>query len=262
MKHTIVIGGTRGTGRKIAKLFQERGQQVSALGLNSPYDEDLNCDRIKHTMVDITDKDATDKKLKDVLTQYGKVSNLVFSQRYRGKQKMWDGEIATTLTATKNIIEYLLKNNGFDDKSTCSIVLISSIIAKFVSDESPIGYMVAKAGLNQMAKVYGLMLADKNIRVNALMPGTIMKEESQDFYLNNKSVNNLFTTLNPNNRMATSNDIARAVWSLCSEDSFFITGQCIGVDGGLSLRWQETVGKVLDPKTFPHVLNTSVDQFD
>jgi NAD(P)-dependent dehydrogenase (short-subunit alcohol dehydrogenase family) len=96
-----------------------------------------------------------------------------------------------------------------------------------------------------MMRFYAVNLGRKGIRVNAITPFTFLKEESRDFYLNNKPVMELYEKITPLGRMGTTEDSARAIAFLCSSQSGFINGQNIFVDGGLSLVWPETLARNL-----------------
>jgi len=126
-----------------------------------------------------------------------------------------------------------------------AIVMVSSVFGDFVGEGQPVSYHVAKAGLNQMMKYYAVSLGSKGIRVNAVTPFTFLKDESKEFYLNNKPLYDLYSKMIPLGRMPTSEDNAKAIVMLCDPQAGFINGQNIYVDGGLSLVWPETLARKL-----------------
>jgi NAD(P)-dependent dehydrogenase (short-subunit alcohol dehydrogenase family) len=193
--------------------------------------------------MDLTDKERLDAVLAEIVSKNGKLSNLVFLQRYRGKHDDWNGEIETTLTATKYIVEQL--SAEFDDGADKSMVLVSSVFSRFVGDGQALSYHVAKAGLDQMVRYYAVVLGPKGIRVNGVSPITFLKEESKDVYLKDAKLMNLYKTIIPLARMGTSEEVANVIAFLCSHKASFVTGQNIVVDGGLSLIWQETLARRL-----------------
>jgi len=241
--HSLVIGGTRGAGRSLVKAFASEDHVVSVIGRRSPPEADHQIPNVHYWAMDLTDKERLDAVLSEIVNKNGELSNLVFLQRYRGKQEDWSGEIETTLTATKNIIEQL--SAKFDDRADKSMVLVSSVFSHFVGDGQALSYHVAKAGLDQMVRYYAVALGPKGIRVNGVSPITFLKEESKDVYLKNENLMNLYKTIIPLARMGTSEEVANVIAFLCSHRASFITGQHIVVDGGLSLIWQETLARKL-----------------
>lgn len=242
-KHTLIIGGTRGSGCSLVKLLSENNHLVSVIGRRPPSEAKQKLSNIHFWTLDLLDEEDLREVCAQILEQNGKLDNLVFFQRYRGKGDDWKGEIEISLTATKKVIEHFI--GQFNDTNENSIVVISSIASYLIADEQPLSYHVAKAGISQMVRYYAATLGPKGIRVNAVSPATILKDENKDFYLRNKKLINLYKKITPVGRMGTSKDIANVVAFLCSRNASFITGQDIVVDGGLSLQWHETLARKL-----------------
>lgn len=251
-KHFLIIGGTKGIGKQIVKTISQEGHLVSAIGRRTVGETNKYPD-VLYSNCDITNRKATETNITNIINKNGKISHLIFCQRYRGTGDNWEGEFETSLTATKNIIEFL--SPKFDNTKERSIVLISSIISKFVSLEQPVSYHVGKAGINALTRYYAVTLGPLGIRVNSILPGTTLKEESKDFYLSNKSLQKLYKRIIPLGRMGTSQDIANVTSFLCSDKSSFITGQCIILDGGLFLQNHEYLGRNLKDLIHPQVKN-------
>ena len=243
MTHSLVIGGTRGLGREVVKLLSAAGHSVSVVGRRAPAEQDLKIPNTKLFLSDIGDVEALKKTLADAVSAFGKFSYIIFCQRYRGTDDNWTGEINVSLTATKNTIE--IATDLFAPDGDKSIVLVSSVFGDYVGEGQAVSYHVGKAGLNHMMRFYAVNLGRKGIRVNAITPFTFLKEESKDFYLNNKALMELYEKITPLGRMGTAEDSARAVAFLCSPQAGFINGQNIYVDGGLSLVWPETLARNL-----------------
>ncbi len=193
--------------------------------------------------MDLLDQERLVDVLADVIDQNGRLSHLIYIQRYRGEGDDWVGEIETTLTAMRQVIEHLA--DEFDGSKNNSIVLASSTAGHFVIDKQPLSYHVVKAGLNHMIHYYAVALGPKGIRVNGVSPCTILKEESRGFYLRNERVYDLYEKINPLGRMGTAEEVAQVIAFLCSPRSSFITGQNITVDGGMSLLHQESLARRL-----------------
>jgi NAD(P)-dependent dehydrogenase (short-subunit alcohol dehydrogenase family) len=129
---------------------------------------------------------------------------------------------------------------GDGDKS---IVVVGSIGAESILDEQPVGYHVAKAGMQQMVRYYALPLGHLGIRVNSVAPSTVLKERSKEFYLAHPELTGLYDSINPLGRMGTSQDVIDAIAFLCSSRASFITGQDLVVDRGASLRAPESLAR-------------------
>lgn len=232
-KRVLIIGGTKGIGLSVAKQLA-RKHLVCVIGREKP----IGAEPIQHLSADLLDAEKIKKALASVVEQRGRLNYLLFFQRHRGPQEAWNREIQISLTATKQVIEYL--SEQFDLKEA-SIVLVSSINASMISNHLPIGYHVAKAGLVQMARYYAMQLGPKGIRVNSLSLGTILKEETKKVLLQNKQLVRFYDQHAPLRRMGTVKDVANVAEFLCSAKSSFITGQDIVMNGGVSLQWQEAL---------------------
>lgn len=242
-EHFLIIGGTKGIGRALVRTFAGKSRVISVIGRASISEEDKNLPGVRYWSVDLTDKQRLLVVLSDILNKSGKLSHLVFLQRYRDGGDDWLGEIEVSLTATKEIIEHLADEFSGNDEN--SIVIVGSIADRLVFEEQPVSYHVAKAGLNQMARYFAVALGPKGIRVNCVLPGTVLKDESKDFYLRNEEIHNLYKKIIPLGRMGTSEEVAGVIDFLCSKAGAFVTGQSIIVDGGLSLQGHESLARRL-----------------
>lgn len=243
-KHILIVGGTRGIGQSLARSLA-KDALVSVIGRRLPADSGKDTPRVSYWMVDLLDTKHLKKTLKVIISKNGKLDSLIFFQRFRGEKDDWEAEIAVSLTATKNIIEFLAEE--FNPLGERSIVIASSLASSYIAREQPVGYHVAKAGLNQMARFFAVSLAGKGIRVNCVIYGAVLKEESKDFYLKHKKLHSLYRNITPLGRMATPDDIAEGVKFLCSDKASFITGQSLVIDGGISLQSHETLSRELTP---------------
>jgi NAD(P)-dependent dehydrogenase (short-subunit alcohol dehydrogenase family) len=243
MPHSLVVGGTRGLGREVARTLAGQGHQVSVIGRREPAEADRTVSGVKHWIADLLDGDATFHTVQSAIEERGPLNYLVFCQRYRGKDDDWAGEIQVTLTATRRLVEGLVPS--FVAEGDKGIVMVSSVFGEWVGEGQPLSYHLGKAGMNHMARFYAVNLGRKGIRVNAVTPFTFLKEESKDFYLENKELHGLYQEITPLGRMGTARDSASAIAFLCSPAASFITGQNLYVDGGLSLVWPETLARKL-----------------
>jgi NAD(P)-dependent dehydrogenase (short-subunit alcohol dehydrogenase family) len=243
MTHSIVVGGTKGLGRVVARQFAARGDVVSVIGRTELPAGDFVAGNIHGYQADINDHESIRSTLDELVKENGRVNYCVFLQRYRGEGDDWEGEFQTTLTATKSIIEYLVPL--FSESGDKGIVMVSSVYSQYVGEGQSVSYHVAKAGLDQMMRYYAMNLGPEQIRVNAISTCTFLKDESKEFYLKNKPLLEMYDSVVPLKRMGTTEDSANVISFLCSCLASFVTGQCVLIDGGLSLHWPESLSRRL-----------------
>ena len=250
-KHFLIIGGTHGIGKELVRSLEKQRHKLSVVSRQLPIQPQGSRANVHYWQIDLSQKDNLTKTFTPILEQDGKISHLIFAQRYRGTDDNWEGEYAVSLTATKKIIECV--SDYFDDTPERSIVIISSLSSTLISLEQPVSYHVGKAGLIALARYFAVILGPKGIRVNCVSPITILKDESKHVYLKNIKLHNLYKQIIPLGRMGTAKEIADIVEFLCSPASTFITGQNIIADGGLTLQSQEALARNLTSLVHPAI---------
>jgi NAD(P)-dependent dehydrogenase (short-subunit alcohol dehydrogenase family) len=123
--------------------------------------------------------------------------------------------------AMQQIIPHMLKNGG-------GVILNMASLAAIKPSSSYSLYNFVKAELNLMTKSVALEFAKYNIRANVLCPGSIMTPMIEGSPLNENRLKNI-----PLGRFGTAEDVAKAALYLCSEDSSFVTGASLVIDGGI-----------------------------
>lgn len=242
MTHTVIFGGTKGMGKVVARELKKRGDDVSVFGRAVPSDEHkiAGC---KYYAADISNSDDVLLSLNSAIGLSGNINYMIFCQRYRGNSDSWAGELEVSLSASKLIVEAMQDN--FTVSGDRGIVFVSSVLGDKIGEGQDLSYHIGKAGINHMSRYYAVTLGRKGVRVNSVTPNTFLKEESKDFYLNNKDLMDLYENIVPLGRMGTAEDSANLIQFLCSPAAQFINGQNIYVDGGLSLIWPETMARQL-----------------
>lgn len=239
MEHILIIGGSKGIGGTHLRCVAGDQKKILSVSRHPRQSESPN---VEYIAADITDLSQTHELIEQVKSKTPKLNQIIFFQRYRGDNS-WEGEHALSLTATKEIIEGLADHFQPDQNNT--ITLISSAADRFIATEQDVGYHVAKAGMSQLVRYYAVQLGSHNIRVNGICSGAVIKEEAQEYYDQNTHLKELYQSITPLGRMGTAKDISQAIELISSPLASFITGQCLMVDGGISLQWQESLARKL-----------------
>jgi hypothetical protein len=242
-KHVVIVGGTRGSGRVLVRRFSERYFAVSLLGRRPSPEVKHNLPGVFFYPVDLGDREGIRRVVNQLVAEHGRITSLIFYQRFRGSGEAWEGELSISLTATKQIIE--LCTESFDETGNMSVVIVGSAASHLIHDEQPVGYHIAKAGLNQMVRYYAVTLGLRGIRVNCVSPATLIKEESANYYAEQSELRSMYEKIIPLRRMGKAEDVADVIEFLCSDKASYITGQEIIVDGGLSLIGQSSLAQHL-----------------
>jgi len=242
-KHIVIVGGTSGSGRVLVRRSSEKQNLVSLLGRHPSPEVQQHLTGVSFYQVDLGDITDVLKVIKKFVADNGKITHLIFYQRFRGNGDNWEGEFQISLTATKLIIETCTEL--FDGSDENSIVVVSSIAGHLIHTEQPVSYHMVKAGLNQMVRYYAVMLGSRGIRVNCVSPSIVIKDESKQYYSEQGDLRKVYEKIIPLHRMGKAEDIADVIEFLCSNKSSYITGQEIIVDGGLSLIGQSSLASHL-----------------
>jgi NAD(P)-dependent dehydrogenase (short-subunit alcohol dehydrogenase family) len=226
----LIVGGSSGLGKEYVKRCKERG--FDFLIISRHFSEEFS-DKIWEC--DLGSLDSIKSVITRLNNEGDKFSSIVFFQRSRhhDSQNQWDEEFAVSVTATREFIkssDLLLSPQG-----NRSIVAITSTVTKLVSPNASDSYHVAKSALLQLVKYYARELGPKGIRVNAVSPYTFLKPENREFYLTSKEWMETVKDKIPLRRSCLSDDVLNAIDFFVGNESSYITGQEIVVDGGFSL---------------------------
>ncbi len=249
-KKAIVTGGSRGIGEGIVKRLYAEGVEIIIADIKEDLAKKLiseldnNKGNISFYKVDVSNENQikelfefTNKKwgALDLLINNAGIEDgdLLENQTYENYTKTININMNASFLTSKYSLPLFKKNGGG------RIVMITSIQG-LRGYKGSIAYNTAKGGLINMTRVLAVELAEKNILVNSVAPGfiktpmAIMKdgvfEGDTDWF---KDVYMKYEKL-PIGRYGNPDDIAGAVYFFCSEDSKYVTGQTLLVDGGIS----------------------------
>jgi acetoacetyl-CoA reductase len=231
----VVTGGTRGIGRAIAEALYQAGFKVgSVYGSNDDAARHFASETgIKCYRFDVSDYSACEAGVKRITDELGPVDVLVNNAGitrdavlHRMTPEQWSAVIATNLTSCFNMCRVVI--DGMRERSFGRIVNIGSINGQ-AGQYGQVNYAAAKSGIHGFTKALAQEGAGKGITVNAVAPGYIDTDMVRAVPPN---VLEKIVARIPTGRLGQADEIARTVLFLVSEESGFITGSTLSVNGG------------------------------
>jgi len=241
-KVVVVTGGGRGIGFELARLLLEQEAKVVICGrkqegLDAATSELNAGENLLAIQAHIAKEEDVENLFNKAVGNFGRLDVLInnvgmniVTALVDADLSLWQKIIDSNLNGT-----FLCSRKAgkvMRDQKKGKIVNISSIAGRRAAPAMGV-YGVAKAGIEMMTKVLALELAPFNIQVNAVSPSMVRTKFSQPFWSNKDLYDQIVKSI-PLGRIAEPIDVAHPVLFLCSEDSDFITGQTIMVDGGAS----------------------------
>ncbi len=234
----LITGASRGIGSAIARSLHGAGAEIIISGSQKETLEEfaatLGNQRVHILPADLSQRDSVDDLLKGLGSHSLNVDVLVNNAgitrdnlAVRIKDSDWDDVLEVNLTSAYRITRGLLR--GMMKKRWGRIINITSIVGT-TGNPGQINYCAAKAGMTGMTKSLAQEVASRGITVNCVAPGFIDTAMTSNLTEDQKSRIN---TNIPMGRMGSSDDVATAVKFLVSDDSAYITGQTLHVNGGL-----------------------------
>ncbi len=241
-KNIFVTGGSRGIGKEIVKYLAEKGARVA---FTYSQNEESSLELIKSLdspghqcfKMDLQSEESVNGCITQVLNLFenqvhGLVNNAGITSDQlllRMKTEEFDNVINTNLRGvflvTKAISKVMLKMRSG------SMVHITSVIGQ-TGNQGQANYAASKAGIEAFSKSVALELASRNIRSNCVAPGFIETEMTTS--LTDIQKQEIFKKI-PLQRIAQAVEVARCVGFLLSDDSSYVTGHTLSVNGGLHM---------------------------
>lgn len=240
-KVAFITGATRGIGKQIALTLSKEGYHIALNYRREGEELDSVKREIEENQVeclavkgDVSNFEECEELVKQVIGKFGKIDVLVnnagitkdmllMRMKKEDFEQVIDVNLVGTFNVTKNVISDMLKAR------TGRIINISSVVG-ISGNAGQTNYAASKAGIIGFTKSLAKEVASRNILVNAVAPGFI--ETSMTDVLKEEVKEEIAKNI-PLNRMGTVQDVANVVKFLTSDDSSYITGQVIHVDGGM-----------------------------
>ncbi len=243
-KVAVVTGGARGIGRGIALELAQRGAKVVVNYNSRPDAADEVVQIIKGSggdaiavQADVSQLDAAQKLIKAALDFGGRLDILVNNAGTTRDMLLammpegdWDLVIATNLKSAYNCSKAALK--PMMRQKYGRMVNITSV-AGLSGNGGQTNYSASKAGLIGFTKSLAKEVGGRNITVNAVAPGFIPTDLTNEIL---GKIQEEAIKATPLGRLGTVEDVAKAVAFLASDDAAFITGQVLSVDGGMVMQ--------------------------
>ena len=239
MKVAVVTGAARGIGLAISKKFLEEGYRVAILDidqktLSQTMKQDFDTNNVLGLECDVSEPDWVDQSVNRVVEEFGSIDVLVnnagiaeFKPMLETTYEEWSRILAVNLNGpficSQACAPFMLKNEG---GSIVNIASISGLRASTLR----IAYGTSKAALMHLTKQQAAELGNKGIRVNAIAPGPV--DTAMAKKVHTADIRSDYHDVIPLNRYGLEEEIADAVWFLCSDSASYINGQIIAADGG------------------------------
>ena len=249
----LITGSSRGIGKEIAIKLAKEGYNIVVNYINKNEEVEKTIQEIKSLGVevleaqgesnnvevllaegDVSNFEESEKIVKSAIDKFGKIDVLVnnagitkdaliMRMKPEDFTKVINVNLIGTFNITKNVVPYMMK------KRSGRIINISSVVG-ISGNAGQCNYSASKAGIIGFTKSLAKELASRNILVNAIAPGFI--ETSMTDVLQDNIKEEIKKQI-PLSRIGKPEDVANAVKFLSSEESSYITGQVIQVDGGM-----------------------------
>lgn len=249
-KVAFITGASKGIGEGIAKVFAKHGAKLVLAARSQATEELAEQLRREGTEVlvlsmDVTKRESIQEGVKKAIEQFGKIDVLVnnagvcvlgefLEQSDEERDFHFDVNIKGVWNVTREVLPYMI------NQKYGKIVILSSVTGDMVADPGEVAYATSKAALIGFTKSMAREVAEYNITVNAICPGYVLTPmvenmAKQSVPENPQSVIDGIAKAIPLKRLADPMEIGELAAFLGCEESSYITGTQIVIDGGSTL---------------------------
>ncbi len=239
-KVALITGGARGIGRAIALTFAREGANIVVADVNLEIAQKTASEieglgrQAMALEMDVTSYDLVESGINKILDKLGKVDILVNNAGItkdnlllRMSPADWDAVLNVNLKGTFNCIKAV--SRPMIKQRSGRIISIASIIG-LMGNPGQANYAASKAGIIALTKTVAKELASRNINANAVAPGFIQTEMTAKLP---EEIKKKMLEAIPLGILGTPEDVANVCLFLASQESSYITGQVITIDGGM-----------------------------
>ncbi|HHT93329.1 MAG TPA: 3-oxoacyl-ACP reductase FabG [Clostridia bacterium] len=230
----LITGASRGIGRAMAIKFAESGWLVAA-NYNKSEDRALQLKRMSDNIyickADVSNRNEVNNMIENIRRELGPICVLINNAAVSSikmfsdiTEEEWDYTFDVNIKGVYNCTQEVLPD--MIRKKSGSIINISSMWGQ-VGASCEVHYSAAKAAIIGFTKALAKELGPSFVRVNCIAPGVVSTEMNMDVDLS------ALREETPLGRLGTASEVAECAYFLASDNSSFITGQVIGVNGGL-----------------------------
>ena len=239
MKNVLITGATGGIGSSILKLFYNNNYNVCVTGTNMNKLNEIEVNykgKVKCISCNLNEELQIESLVQQSNEYYGSTDILINNAGItrdnlflRMKDEEWNNVININLNANFKLTKYILK--GMIKSRWGRIVNISSDAAK-IGNAGQANYVASKSAIEGLTRTLANEVASRGVTINCVSPGFVKTDILET--IDKKTLQNMVQRI-PLGRMGTIDEIASAVYFLSSEESAYITGQVLHVNGGLTM---------------------------
>jgi NAD(P)-dependent dehydrogenase (short-subunit alcohol dehydrogenase family) len=242
-KNVLLIGGTTGIGRATALAFAEAGANLFVSGLGTEFGQSLGDEvraagvEYEFREVDVRDGSAMKRLHEEAFERFGRIDVAFNNAGVSGKTApvhelddsdfdlLMDVNLKGIFHGLRHQVSHMTANGGGAIVNTSSLFGVMGFATTAV-------YCASKWGVIGLTNSVALEVARKNIRVNAIAPGSVMTPLIRDMFGGEQAAKDVVLPMIPMGRVSDPSEIARLVLFLSSDAASFITGQAVVIDGG------------------------------
>lgn len=245
-KTAVITGGAKGIGKATALLFSREGANVVIADIDSAAGHEVVADIIENggqaifAYTDVTDIDQVERMMDLAEQEYGKIDVLfnnagiaLFIPTTEMSEQQWksfmDINLNSVFYGCKCAIPRMIKNQG-------GVIINCASIHGHVAGPMITAYATSKGGVVMMTKALAAEYANLNIRVNAICPGYVktpmILDIRDEMGEHGSAMEAHLCSQHPMGRLAEPEEIASAVLFMASDESSFMTGSSLVIDGG------------------------------
>ena len=239
-KTILITGGSSGIGKATVKLFLKNNNKVIVIDKKS---SDNKYNNLHFFKADLSKKNLIKPLLKKIYKKINKIDILVLNaaicpmkEFLKIDEKIFDQVVNTNQKSVFFLAQEIAK--GMVDKKVKGKIIFISSVSSIFGGSLQAHYCATKGAVNQIMKSMAISLGQYGINVNAVLPGTIITNLNKKQLEQNPKLKKYFISRTPLNRLVFPEEIANSIFFLSSDMSSGVNGECLVVDGGMSINLQ------------------------